>query len=70
MRFISDLNGIANGKSETNGVSVTNGKAETNGTSNVLKAEVTEVTNILYNPEDFKPYDPSQELIFPPELKV
>lgn len=29
-----------------------------------------EKTSVLFDPNDFAPYDPSQEIIFPPELKV
>lgn len=32
--------------------------------------EVSDVSHALYDPQEFQPYDPSQEIIFPPELKV
>ncbi|XP_042880077.1 xanthine dehydrogenase/oxidase-like [Penaeus japonicus] len=32
--------------------------------------QVNDISHVLYDPENFRPYDPSQELIFPPELKT
>lgn len=40
-------------------------------TNHFDKNGVNTVTNEnLFDPSEFKPYDPSQELIFPPELQV
>jgi xanthine dehydrogenase/oxidase len=47
-------------KKEGNGI-ITNGDA---------RKTVTEVTETLFDPSEFKPYDPSQDPIFPPELRV
>ncbi|XP_047499622.1 xanthine dehydrogenase/oxidase-like isoform X1 [Penaeus chinensis] len=33
-------------------------------------SRITDISHVLYDAEDFRPYDPSQELIFPPELKT
>lgn len=41
-----------------------------NGKTEVHFGEVSDVTHVLYDAGDFQPYDPTQELIFPPELKV
>ncbi|XP_064080821.1 xanthine dehydrogenase/oxidase-like [Macrobrachium nipponense] len=42
-----------------------------NGTDEVLPLyEESDISAALHDEADFKPYDPSQEIIFPPELKV
>jgi hypothetical protein len=48
-----------------------NQKKEGNGITNRdAQKTVTEVAETLFDPSEFKPYDPSQDPIFPPELRV
>ncbi|KAG7154629.1 Xanthine dehydrogenase/oxidase-like 2 [Homarus americanus] len=42
---------------------------EVTGIANDLNGE-TDVCDVLCDPSQFKPYDPSQDIIFPPELKI
>lgn len=56
--------------SETNGHLVETDPKMQNGETEGQIGEVSDVTHVLYDAEDFQPYDPTQELIFPPELKV
>ncbi|XP_072235326.1 xanthine dehydrogenase/oxidase-like [Leuresthes tenuis] len=53
--------GCCGGRGRENGCCMTNG----NG---ALKSSEDEVDETLYNIADFAPYDPTQEVIFPPEL--
>ncbi|KAK8737718.1 hypothetical protein OTU49_004207 [Cherax quadricarinatus] len=41
-----------------------------NDVTNSVNGETTEACNLLYDEMQFQPYDPSQEIIFPPELKI
>lgn len=50
------------------GCGATNGAAEPE--ANGVKPEPNEPGRQLFQANDMKPYDPSQEIIFPPELKV
>lgn len=54
--------------SGTNGF--VNGNASESGNGESSGYEESNVTHLLYDKYDFKPYDPTQEIIFPPELKV
>ncbi|XP_027209904.2 xanthine dehydrogenase/oxidase isoform X1 [Penaeus vannamei] len=56
--------------SATNGHLVETDPKMQNGETEGQIGEVSDVTHVLYDAEDFQPYDPTQELIFPPELKV
>ncbi|CAL4058678.1 unnamed protein product, partial [Meganyctiphanes norvegica] len=44
-----------------------NGELNGNHTDEIINGNITEV---LFDPKEFAPYDPSQEIIFPPELKL
>ncbi|XP_044755537.1 xanthine dehydrogenase [Coccinella septempunctata] len=63
-------NGITNG-TVTNGHSnsdVDNGESKTNGYHDEHHKDVS--NDLLYRPNEFVPYHPTQEPIFPPELKL
>lgn len=46
------------------------GYGQVNGSENGYTNGSDIVEDSLFNPREFVPYDPSQEPIFPPELKV
>lgn len=63
-----DSNGHTNGDSNghTNGDSNGHGNGDSNGYTEGCDI----IEESLFQPHGFVPYDPSQEPIFPPELKV
>lgn len=61
------LNGkMANGKVDAADEEYANGISD----DQVPLYEETDISAALHDEADFKPYDPTQEIIFPPELKV
>lgn len=43
---------------------------EVNGDAKDVNGITDDISHVLYDTKDFQPYDASQEIIFPPELKV
>ena len=60
----------SNGLSNVNGCAMGDQccKKKVNGVT--ANGACTEEEELLYNKTEYKPYDPSQEPIFPPELRV
>lgn len=63
-------NGLSNGLSNVNGCAMGDQccKKKVNGVT--ANGACTEDEELLYNKIEYTPYDPSQEPIFPPELRV
>ncbi|XP_063040378.1 xanthine dehydrogenase/oxidase [Engraulis encrasicolus] len=65
--------GCCGGKGKTNGCCMTNGNTANNGYTNGHKEDHINGNSTisgqpLYDPSEFMPLDPTQEVIFPPEL--
>ncbi|XP_037795303.1 xanthine dehydrogenase/oxidase-like [Penaeus monodon] len=57
---IKEMNGEVNGEMN----------CEVNGDVNNVNGVTDNISHVLYDTEEFQPYDPSQDIIFPPELKL
>ena len=63
-------NGLSNGLSNVNGCAMGDQCCKKKFNSVTANGACTEDEELLYSKTEYTPYDPSQEPIFPPELRV